>query len=183
MISVKEQNLRDLCLFWGCPGVVFLSISMFVALKVGADFQQDSLAKWTAFLLCNFLLWILYVMFQSTLVDLLPTRWKDESFISKSQMEQDSASPNDKTTSENVEPATELCSYRLSSLNLFNTPNVARSMSWNRKGNDRKPLPPSWTIHDTPCHHLSMMTGNWRNSAMRFRRGQMIIHTHQRQSV
>ncbi len=108
MISVKEQNLRDLCLFWGCPGVVFLSISMFVALKVGADFQQDSLAKWTAFLLCNFLLWILYVMFQSTLVDLLPTRWKDESFISKSQMEQDSASPNDKTTSENVEPATEL---------------------------------------------------------------------------
>jgi hypothetical protein len=44
---------------------------MFVALKVGADFHQDSLAKWMAFLLGNLLLWLLYIMFQSTLVDLL----------------------------------------------------------------------------------------------------------------
>lgn len=105
MISVKEQNLRDLCLLWGCPGVVSLTISMFVALKVSADFQQDGLAKWASFLLCNLLLWILYVMFQSVLVDLLPKKWKDENSISKPQTEQDSVSPDDKIASENVESA------------------------------------------------------------------------------
>ena len=81
MIRVKELNLRDLCLLWGCPGVVFLTISMFVALKVGADFQQDSLAKWTAFILCNLLLWLLYVMFQSVLVDLLPKKRKEQMLL------------------------------------------------------------------------------------------------------
>ena len=107
MISVKDQSLRDLCLLWGCPGVVFLTISMFVALKVGADFQQDSLAKWAAFLLCNLLLWLLYVMFQSILVDLLPKKWKGESPITRPLTEQDSVLPDDKVASENIEPATE----------------------------------------------------------------------------
>ena len=107
MISVKDQSLRDLCLLWGCPGVVFLTISMFVALKVGADLQQDRLAKWTAFLLCNLLLWLLYVMFQSILVDLLPKKWKDESLIPKPPTEQDSVLPDDKIASEKNEPATE----------------------------------------------------------------------------
>ena len=107
MISVKDQNLRDLCLLWGCPGLVSLTISMFVALKVGADFQQDGLAKWVSFLLCNLLLWILYVMFQSILVDLLPKKWKDESPVSKPLTEQDSVLPDDKMASENIEPATE----------------------------------------------------------------------------
>ena len=68
MITTKSLNLRDLCLLWGCPGVVFLTISMFVALKVGADFQQDRLAKWTAVLLCDLLLWQVCIMFQSGLV-------------------------------------------------------------------------------------------------------------------
>ena len=81
MITTKSLNLRDLCLLWGCPGVVFLTISMFVALKVGADFQQDSLAKWTAFLLCNLLLWLLYIMFQSVLVDLLPKKWNKQTLL------------------------------------------------------------------------------------------------------
>ena len=81
MITTKSLNLRDLCLLWGCPGVVFLTISMFVALKVGADFQQDSLAKWTAFLLCNLLLWLLYIMFQSVLVDLLPKKWNKQTHL------------------------------------------------------------------------------------------------------
>ena len=107
MISVKDQSLRDLCLLWGCPGVVFLTISMFVALKVGADFQQDGLAKWAAFLLCNLLLWLLYVMFQSILVDLLPKKWKGESPITRPLTEQDSVLPDDKVASENIEPATE----------------------------------------------------------------------------
>jgi hypothetical protein len=41
---------------------------------VGADFQQDSLAKWSAFILCNLLLWLLYVMFQSVFADLFPQK-------------------------------------------------------------------------------------------------------------
>ena len=108
MIATKTLNLRDLCILWGCPGVVFLTISMFVALKVGADFHQDSLAKWTAFLLCNLLLWLLYVMFQSTLVDLLPKKWKGKSPITTLLTEQDAVLPDDKMASENVEPATGL---------------------------------------------------------------------------
>ena len=107
MISVNEQNLRDLCLLWGCPGLVSLTISMFVALKVGADFQQDGLAKWVSFLLCNLLLWILYVMFQSILVDLPPKKWKGDSPITTLLTKQDAVLSDDKTSSENVEPATE----------------------------------------------------------------------------
>lgn len=72
MFEMKSLKLRDLCLLLGCPCVVFLSISLLVSLKVGADFQQDSFAKWTAFILCNLLLWLLYVMFQSVLLDLFP---------------------------------------------------------------------------------------------------------------
>ena len=72
MFEMKSLKLRDLCLLFGCPFVVFLSISLLVSLKVGADFQQDSLAKWMAFILCNLLLWLLYVMFQSVLLDLFP---------------------------------------------------------------------------------------------------------------
>ena len=81
MFTTKTLNLRDLCLLWGCPGVVFLTISMFVALKVGADFHQDSLAKWIAFLLCNLLLWLMYIMFQSVLVDLLPKKWNKQPLL------------------------------------------------------------------------------------------------------
>ena len=68
MFEMKSLKLRDLCLLFGCPCVVFLSISLLVSLKVGADFQQDSLAKWMAFILCNLLLWLLYVMFQSMVI-------------------------------------------------------------------------------------------------------------------
>lgn len=71
MTLTKTSDSRDLCLLWGCPGVAFLSISMLVSMKVGADFQQDSFAKWMAFLLCNLTLWLLYAMFQSVLTDLV----------------------------------------------------------------------------------------------------------------
>lgn len=70
MALTKTSDLRDLCLIWGCPGVAFLTISTLVSMKVGADFQHDSFAKWTAFLLCNMMLWLLYAMFQSVLTDL-----------------------------------------------------------------------------------------------------------------
>ncbi len=89
MFEMKSLKLRDLCLLFGCPCVVFLSISLLVSLKVGADFQQDSLAKWTAFILCNLLLWLLYVMFQSVLVDLFPQKRDKRSMAVTQTREQD----------------------------------------------------------------------------------------------
>lgn len=89
MFEMKSLKLRDLCLLFGCPCVVFLSISLLVSLKVGADFQQDSLAKWMAFILCNLLLWLLYVMFQSVLVDLFPQKKSKQSMVIPQTMEQE----------------------------------------------------------------------------------------------
>ena len=126
MISVKDQSLRDLCLLWGCPGVVFLTISMFVALKVGADFQQDGLAKWAAFLLCNLLLWLLYVMFQSILVDLLPKKWKGESPITRPLTEKTLYCLMIRLQVKILSLQLSLRRYHLSNLNLFNTPTLQR---------------------------------------------------------
>ena len=89
MFKMKSLKLRDLCLLLGCPCVVFLSISLLVSLKVGADFQQDSLAKWMAFILCNLLLWLLYVMFQSVLLDLFPQKMDKQSIAIPQTMEQE----------------------------------------------------------------------------------------------
>lgn len=89
MFEMKSLKLRDLCLLLGCPCVVFLSISLLVSLKVGADFQQDNFAKWTAFILCNLLLWLLYVMFQSVLVDLFPQKRSTQSMVIPQSTEQD----------------------------------------------------------------------------------------------
>ena len=69
--------------------MVFLSISLLVSLKVGADFQQDSLAKLTAFILCNLLLWLLYVMFQSVLLDLFPQKKDKQSMAIPQTKEQE----------------------------------------------------------------------------------------------
>ena len=89
MFEMKSLKLRDLCLLLGCPCVVFLSISLLVSLKVGADFQQDCLAKWTAFILCNLLLWLLYVMFQSVLLDLFPHKRSKQPMAVIQTMEQE----------------------------------------------------------------------------------------------
>ena len=89
MLEMKSLKFRDLCLLFGCPCVVFLSISLLVSLKVGADFQQDSFAKWTAFILCNLLLWLFYVMFQSVLVDLFPQKRSKQSMVIPQTTEQD----------------------------------------------------------------------------------------------
>lgn len=88
MFEMKSLKLRDLCLLLGCPCVVFLSISLLVSLKVGADFRQDSLAKWMAFILCNLLLWLLYVMFQSVLLDLFPQKRDRQSIAIPQTMKQ-----------------------------------------------------------------------------------------------
>jgi hypothetical protein len=89
MFEMKSLKLRDLCLLLGCPCVVFLSISLLVSLKVGTDFQQDSFAKWMAFILCNLLLWLLYVMFQSVLLDLFPQKKDKQSMAIPQTMEQE----------------------------------------------------------------------------------------------
>ena len=88
MFEMKSLKLRDLCLLFGCPCVVFLSISLLVSLKVGTDFQQDSFAKWMAFILCNLLLWLLYVMFQSVLLDLFPQKRDRQSIAIPQTMKQ-----------------------------------------------------------------------------------------------
>jgi len=88
MFEMKSLKLRDLCLLFGCPCVVFLSISLLVSLKVGTDFQQDSFAKWMAFILCNLLLWLLYVMFQSVLLDLFPQKRDRQSMAIPQTMKQ-----------------------------------------------------------------------------------------------
>ena len=39
-VKCKTGNMavRDYCLVWGCPGLVILTISLFVSLKVDNDF-------------------------------------------------------------------------------------------------------------------------------------------------
>ena len=61
--------VRDHCLVWGCPGMVILTISLFVALKVGNDFGQDNFAKLITFVISSGLLGTVYYLFQSVLIE------------------------------------------------------------------------------------------------------------------
>ena len=61
--------VRDYCLLWGCPGLVILTISLFVSLKVGNDFGQDNFAKFVTFVISSGLLGTIYYLFQSVLAD------------------------------------------------------------------------------------------------------------------
>ena len=69
MNSVKcktgNMKVRDYCLVWGCPGLVILTISLFVSLKVGNDFGQDNFAKFVTFVISSGLLRTVYYLFQS----------------------------------------------------------------------------------------------------------------------
>ena len=73
MSSVKcktgNMAVRDYCLLWGCPGMVILTISLFVSLKVGNDFGQDNFAKFVTFVISSGLLGTVYYLFQSVLAD------------------------------------------------------------------------------------------------------------------
>ena len=62
--------VRDYCLLWGCPGLVILTISLFVSLKVGNDFGQDNFAKFVTFIISSGLLGTVYYLFQSMLADM-----------------------------------------------------------------------------------------------------------------
>ena len=74
MSSVKcktgNMAVRDYCLLCGCPGLVILTISLFVSLKVGNDFGQDNFAKFVTFIISSGLLGTVYYLFQSMLADM-----------------------------------------------------------------------------------------------------------------
>lgn len=67
--ETKDMAVRDYCLFWGCPGLVILTISLFVSLKVGSDFGQDNFAKCVTFVISSGLLGTVYYLFQSILAE------------------------------------------------------------------------------------------------------------------
>ena len=62
--------VRDYCLVWGCPGLVILTICLFVSLKVGNDFGQDIFAKFVTFVISSGLLGSVYYLFQSVLAEM-----------------------------------------------------------------------------------------------------------------
>ena len=70
-VKCKTENMvvRDYCLVWGCPGLVILTISLFVSLKVGNDFGQDNFAKLITFVISSGLLGTVYYLFQSVLAE------------------------------------------------------------------------------------------------------------------
>ena len=70
-VKCKTGNMkvRDYCLVWGCPGLVVLTISLFVSLKVGNDFGQDNFAKFVTFVISSGLLGTVYYLFQSVLAE------------------------------------------------------------------------------------------------------------------
>ena len=64
-----NMAVRDYCLVWGCPGMIILTISLFVSLKVGNDFGQDNFAKFVTFVISSGLLGTVYYLFQSVLAE------------------------------------------------------------------------------------------------------------------
>ena len=70
-VKCKTENMavRDYCLVWGCPGLVILTISLFVSVKVGNDFGQDNFAKFVTFVISSGLLGTVYYLFQSVLAE------------------------------------------------------------------------------------------------------------------
>ena len=76
--------VRDYCLLWGCPGLVILTISLFVSLKVGNDFGQDNFAKFVTFIISSGLLGTIYYLFQSVLVEVplkVQNRQREETML------------------------------------------------------------------------------------------------------
>ena len=74
----------DYCLLWGCPGLVILTISLFVSLKVGNDFGQDNFAKFVTLVISSGLLGTVYFLFQSVLVEVplkLQNRQRKETIL------------------------------------------------------------------------------------------------------
>lgn len=91
--------VRDYCLVWGCPGLVILTISLFVSLKVGNDFGQDNFAKLITFLISSGLLGTVYYLFQSVLAE-VPLRLQNRqcegsTFLTDQEAETEVSTSND----------------------------------------------------------------------------------------
>ena len=100
-VKCKTENMavRDYCLVWGCPGLVILTISLFVSLKVGNDFGQDNFAKFVTFVISSGLLGTVYYLFQSVLAEVplrLQNRQREGStFLTDQEAETEVSTSND----------------------------------------------------------------------------------------
>ena len=100
-VKCKTGNMavRDYCLVWGCPGLVILTISLFVSLKVGNDFGQDNFAKLITFVISSGLLGTVYFLFQSVLAEVplrLQNRQREGStFLTDQEAETEVSTNND----------------------------------------------------------------------------------------
>ena len=100
--------VRDYCLLWGCPGLVILTISLFVSLKVGNDFGQDNFAKFVTFVISSGLLGTVYYLFQSVLIEVplkLQKRQRKETMLLTDQ--ESGVIPEDSSGNESLEQVQE----------------------------------------------------------------------------
>ena len=109
-VKCKTENMavRDYCLLWGCPGLVILTISLFVSLKVGNDFGQDNFAKFVTFIISSGLLGTVYFLFQSVLADVplkLQNKQRKETMLLTDQ--ESEVVPEDSTDNESLEQVLE----------------------------------------------------------------------------
>lgn len=106
--ETKDMTVRDYCLFWGCPGLVILTISLFVSLKVGNDFGQDNFAKLVAFVISSGLLLTVYYLFQSVLAEVpLGFQKKQRTETMLLTYQEAVVMPEDSTDNPNVEQVQE----------------------------------------------------------------------------
>ena len=114
-VKCKTENMamRDYCLLWGCPGLVILTISLFVSLKVGNDFGQDDFAKFVTFVISGGLLGTVYYLFQSVLVEvplkLQKSQRKEAMLLTDQEAE---VVPEDSTSNVNIEQVQECIAER-----------------------------------------------------------------------
>ena len=109
-VKCKTENMavRDYCLIWGCPGMVILTISLLVSLKVGNDFGQDNFAKLVTFIISSGLLGTVYYLFQSVLAEVplkLQKRKRKETMLLTDQ--ESEMIPEDSTDNVSLEQGQE----------------------------------------------------------------------------
>ncbi|MDE5739026.1 MAG: hypothetical protein K2H92_01760 [Bacteroidaceae bacterium] len=75
--NTTKADLRDWCLLWGCPGVVILTISLLISLKVGDGFGRDNYVGLSTFLIATALQEMVYYLFLSVLAD-MPLKWRNK---------------------------------------------------------------------------------------------------------
>ena len=70
--DIVRQTRLEQCIAWGFPGVVICSVSLLVAMSIGKDFSDSSVAEVIVFLTSDLFFWLLYVsVFQFLPQDML----------------------------------------------------------------------------------------------------------------